>query len=178
MNWRSFTYRRKMRLLWGGGLLLFVAAFQFSFSKTWQLYRALQKNKELASESQTQAAAASRVGNESKEMDRLIQKYYLDTVNTPKATLAFITSFCKLSRLELIEYQPLQVYEQAGTMVATRQITVKGHYSGLLKLLYELENHQNFGRLCSVTFKSIEEPSTENILLYSTIYLQNIISSK
>ncbi|MBK8787013.1 MAG: hypothetical protein IPN43_11095 [Chitinophagaceae bacterium] len=108
-------------------------------------------------------------------MADLIKNHTADTVNSPKETLAFITSFCKLNKLKLTEYLPMQITENSNFNIATRQISVEGSYTLLLKLLFELENQQFYGRLCSANFKSIEDPYSHKIILTCTLYLQNLI---
>lgn len=110
-----------------------------------------------------------------KKVADLINNHTADTINTPKETLAFITFFCKQSRLKLTEYLPMQITENSNFNLATRQISVEGSYMSLLKLLYELENQRFYGRLCSAYFKSTEDPYSHKIILTCTFYLQNLI---
>jgi len=176
MKWNLLTYNQKIKLLITAAVLFLFICYQYALKKTWTVYEEYKQNNVHADQSGNYMSLIPGLQNQEKKMADLISNHTADTVNTPKETLAFITSFCKQSRLRLTEYQPLQITENTNFNIATRQISVEGNYAGLLKLLYELENQRFYGRLCSAYFKSIEDPYSNKITLTCTFYLQNLIT--
>lgn len=164
-----------MKLLGITALVLSILCYQYGFKNTWNVYSDYKENKIKTEQLGDYANLMPILKNEEKKVNDLIKNNLADTVNDAKETLSFITLFCKSAALKLTEYQPAQISENSNFNIATRQVSVEGSYSGLLKLLYELENHQTYGRLCSASFKSSEDPSTGKIILSCTFFLQNLI---
>lgn len=175
MKWSLLSYNQKLKLLAAAAILLLYISFQYAIKKTWSVYKEYQENYSNAQQSDSYINLIPAVKQQEKKMADMIRNNTSDTINTPKETLAFITAFCKQNRLKLIEYQPAQLAENSSFNIATRQVSVEGSYSNLLKLLYQIENSQLYGRLCSASFKSVEDPQTQNITLTCTFYLQNLI---
>lgn len=176
MKLSNLSYNHKTKLLSIGALLFLLICYQYAFKKTWNIFQEYRQNYTNADQSGNYQNLIPGLQYQEKKMADLINNHISDTLNTPKETLAFITSFCKQSRLKLTEYLPVQIAENSGFNIATRQISVEGSFKGLIKLLYELENQQFYGRLCSASFKSVEDPYSHNIILTCTFYLQNLIA--
>lgn len=175
MKWNLLAYNQKIKLLGLAAVIFMFICYQYPFKKTWYAYTAYQENAVNAEQSGNFINLFPGLQQQEKKMADLIKNHTADTVNSPKETLAFITSFCKLNKLKLTEYLPMQITENSNFNIATRQISVEGSYTLLLKLLFELENQQFYGRLCSANFKSIEDPYSHKIILTCTLYLQNLI---
>lgn len=175
MKWSLLTYNQKIKLLSLAAVIFMLICYQYAFKKTWYTYTEYRENSVNAEQSGNFIHLFPGLQQQEKKMAGLINNHTADTVNSPKETLAFITSFCKLNRLKLTEYLPMQLTENSNFNIATRQISVEGNYTLLLKLLFELENRQLYGRLCSANFKSTEDPYSHKIILTCTLYLQNLI---
>lgn len=175
MKWGLLTYKQKTKLLAIGIIVLFFICYLYAFKKTWVIYNEYSENVTKAEQAVDYITLSPALQSEEKKIAGIIKTHTADTLNSTKETLAFITSFCKQNRLKLTEYLPMQVSENSNFNIATRQISVEGNYKGLLKLLYELENRQSYGRLCSASFKSVEDPYSHKISLICTFYIQNLI---
>ena len=175
MKWHALSYNQKLKLLAAAAIVILILCYQYGFKNTWAVYADYKENKLKTEQLGDYVALMPVLKNEEKKINDLIKNNLADTLSDAKETLAFITSFSKTSGIKLIEYQPMQITQNNSFNIATRQITVEGNYTGLLKLLYELENHQSYGRLCSAFFKSAEDISSGKISLTCTFYLQNLI---
>jgi hypothetical protein len=175
MNWSKLTYKQRKRLLWLASIVALLICYQYAFKKTWEIYGEYKENNDKAARSVDHLQSLPRLQKEAAMINDLIKSNISDTVNKPKEMLAFIGSFCKQHKMRLMEYSPMQLADGSDFNIATSQVTVEGYYKGLLKLIYELENHQSYGRLRAASFKSTEDPYTGNISLACTIYLQNLI---
>ena len=175
MKWQALSYNQKLKLLGAAALILLLLCYQYGFKNTWTVYADYQDNKIKTAQLGDYVILMPVLKNEEKKINDLIKNNLADTLNDAKETLAFITSFCKTEGLKLTEYQPMQITENSSFNIATRQVSVEGYYTGLLKLLYELENHQSYGRLCSASFKAVEDISSGKIALSCTFYLQNLM---
>jgi hypothetical protein len=175
MKWHLLSYKQKIKLLVASALVILILCYQYGFKNTWNVYADYKENKIKTEQLEDYVNLMPLLKNEEKKINDLIKNNLLDTLTDAKETLAFITTFCKINNLKLTEYQPVQIAGNDNFNIATRQISVEGNYSGLLKLVYELENHQIYGRLCSVIFKSAEDPTSGKISLSCTFYLQNLM---
>ncbi|MBS1509217.1 MAG: hypothetical protein JST86_00135 [Bacteroidetes bacterium] len=175
MKWQLLSYNQKLKLLGVAALAMLVLCYQYGFKNTWAVYNEYQENKTRTDQLENYTILMPEIKSEEKRINDLIKNNLSDTLYDAKETLAFVTTFCKNKHLKLTEYQPVQVTENSSFNIATRQITVEGDYTGLLMLLFEMENHQNYGRLCSAVFKSTEDASSGKITLSCTFFLQNLI---
>lgn len=178
MKWNSLTYQQKLRTLIAGSIVMLIFCYQYGFKNTWNIYSEYQQNKTRTEQVNNYLSTVPYLKTEEEVVNDIIKKNFADTINSDRLTLAFITSFCKTNNLLLTDYQPMQIVENNNFDIATRQIAVEGSYIYLLKLLFEIENVQSYGRLCSVLFKGTEDISTGNVILKCTFYLQNLITKR
>jgi hypothetical protein len=175
MKWHLLTYKQKLRVMGLVAFVLIILSYQYGIKKTWVVYDEYSENSEKIKRSSQAALLLPQLKVEEKKINEIIKNNLSDTLTAPKETLAFITGFCKENQLRLIEYLPIQLSENSSYNIATRQISVEGVYADLLKLLYQLENNQFFGRLCSAVFKRTEDPVNDKIALTCTFFLQTLI---
>lgn len=177
MNWNTLRYKQKVRILGSGAIILLIVCYLYGFKQTLAIYNKYEESKIKAEKSTDYANLFPLLQYEEKRLNTFIKNNLVDSTTTSKETLAFIGSYCKAHNLQVIEYLPAQVTENKVFNIVTSQVTVGGSYKELVQLVYELENHQHFGRLCSLSFKSTEDPYNGNISLTATFYLQNLIQN-
>jgi hypothetical protein len=175
MKWKNLKYEQKIKFLITGASVMLILCYQYGLKKTWISYNEYKENKIKTDQLSSYVANIPSIQNDEKIIDGILKNNIADTLNSDRQTLAFITFFCKKNKLWLTDYQPIQVTENSNFNIATTQVTIGGSYINILKLLFEIENLQSYGRLCSVLFKSNEDLNSGKIILKCTFYLQNLI---
>jgi len=164
--------RQKFILLSAGLVVLIWICFQFSFSKTYTLWkecRRLEQQQTLIKEIPEQLPVLTGkveylekiLGNsEGEDFSTLI----LDQVNT----------LCQKDGVRLKEIPEKHVFNGPNLIVETLDINLQGSFSDQLRLVSELEKSQAKARLRSLRLQLITNPTTGERKLQSTLFLQSI----
>lgn len=171
----KLTYKQKSRLIAAGVIILLLACYQYAFKPTFAIYSEYGLNKQKADEAENYASQYSRLHNEERELNSIIETSLTDSSNAQREILNYFGSFCKKNKLELKEYLPMPLVENKNFNIATSRIMLEGGFKNVLRLVYELENLKHFGRICSVSFTKKADPYDQKEVLISTIFLQNLI---
>lgn len=172
------SYRKKNIILLFGSLLFAVIVYRAALSKTVNLYREGNKLEEqlaqLDKAPEELAALRSHVNR--------LESCFSDTgnlmISPQQRLLEAISSYCSSNKVVLKDFpQPLVATAQ-DYMVETNIITLEGSFIKLLKLVYQLEQQYQAGRVSSLHFLSRREPRTKELLLSVKIYIQNIKKGK
>lgn len=171
---KNLSYKKKLRLLWIAALFMLLISYRFSISKTMDEYSSYKQNKQLAA-SAVSENSIENLSLKNKMLDKVLEKFILDTLNDEKNLLQVIAPLCRDNNLRLKEYKPLAVTKPDSLKIFTRTLTLEGGFIDCVKLIYNLETKTNTGRVSSVLFKSYMGPGEAKPNLNCTIYVQNII---
>ena len=164
--------KQKFILLSASLVVLIWICFEFSFSKTYTLWkecRRLEQQQALIKEIPEQLPVLTSkveylekiLGNsEGEDFSTLI----LDQVNT----------LCQKNGVRLKEIPEKHVFNGPNLIVETLDINLQGGFSDQLRLVSELEKSQSKARLRSLRLQLITNPTTGERKLQSTLFLQSI----
>ncbi|HHC80299.1 MAG TPA: hypothetical protein ENK46_10490 [Flavobacteriia bacterium] len=156
-----------------GLAVLFWVSYQFSFSKTVALkkqYAKLKKEKELFT-------------NISQKLEKLrVQNVYYDSILKSKKIstesssqnnlLSTITSFADTTNIKISAFNNPHVFKKDNAVFTTFSFTVKGSFSKITRLIYQLEQNYKLGKVISVSFKKKKDFRRNTVFLECTIWLQ------
>jgi len=155
-------------------LLLFVA-YQFSFSKTFELRKQYNSLK-----------------NEQKLFDNISQKlislqqqniYYDSILKSKKIStessfqnnlLQTITTFTDSTKLKIVAFNSPHMHQTESAIINTFSFSLNGSFSKNTNLIYLLEQQQKIGKIVSVNFEKKKNYRRNTNFLECTIYLQQI----
>ena len=167
--------RQKNRTLFIGLLILFWMGYQFSFSNTFALkeqYTALKKEEKLFS-------------NVAQKLVKLKQQniYYDSILKSKKISsessfqnnlLRTISSFADTTNIDIKAFKTPHVFKADNTIFNTFSFTVKGSYSKITQLIYQLEQDYKLGKIISIHFEKKKNYRRNVYFLECTVWLQQI----
>lgn len=168
------TSKQKNRLLLLGLLILIVAAYQFSFKKTFELGGSLEKL--------TQDKLA--LDNAGAKLDLLQQQnVYLDSVlesNDVSANQSFqqnllqkVDGLREKHKVKIVSLDPPHEFKKDGAVIESYLIEVKGGFRNLMLFSSDLEK-QRLGKFSSVDFNKKMNYKTRRKELKCSIILQRL----
>jgi hypothetical protein len=175
--WNKLTYRQKLKWLGIGSLLLLIICYKFSIARTVTEYSNYKTNSRLALQLNAESGSGEVLQTKTQRVNELLEQYRLDTIDNSKNLLSIVGNFCNDHQLQLKEYLPLSVSQSDSLQVLTRSVTVEGSFINCLQLTHALEMRYKAGKVSSVQFKSQADITKNEIHLYCTIYIQNLITS-
>jgi hypothetical protein len=175
MNVDKLSFKKKNQfLLIGSGLCLLLIWF-FLISSNLEKS---QKNEELKRKIKLAENAPEKIKSLEVSLEDLnghLNYYLLDSLKDQEYILEVVSNFCQKNNVTLRELPKVTAMEEENFTVVTSMIVAEGDFHHLLKLVYEMEQHNKVGRLSSVGFKSYIDTKTKKLVLNLTIYLQNIL---
>ena len=167
--------KQKNIALFIGLLLLFWIAYQFSFSNTFALkkqYNSLKKEQDLFT-------------NVSQKLIQLKQQnvYYDSILKSKKIStessfqnnlLRTITSFTDTTNIKIVTFSNPHTFKVDNTIFNTFSFTLRGSFSRITQLIYQLEQRYKLGKIISVNFEKKKNYRRNTYFLECTILLQKI----
>jgi len=172
MDFKSLPYKKRTKYILIGTVIFLLVIYLLAIKKTVNLY---QQNKTLTRQVDLAKDAPrgikgyqERINDIDSKLSHYISEYDQEYV------LELVSNFCLKHHLLLSEFPKSETQEESDLLIETSTITAEGGFTNLLRLVYELEQNQNVGRISSVEFKTKKDFSRRKRVLFVTIYLQNI----
>jgi hypothetical protein len=173
---KNISYRKKLKALWVGSIIMLFICYRFSISKTIEQYK-VYNNSAISETNNDETSTLENLKLKNKTLDETLAKFVLDTADNSKNLVGIIAPLCAQNNLVLKEYKPAPAAQIDSLKILTRSVSLQGKFIDCLKLVYNLETQANAGRISSLLFKSYTNPSDSKTNLVCTIYVQNIITN-
>ena len=170
---KNLSEKYKLYLLLGGFILILIIAYNVAIKSTISTIREYRELKQKSTEAADLPAQCAALQNQLKHLNRL----YFDAVKGIDDTHEIFLN--KLGRLAaqynaaVIDYPAEHNFEASSVRIETHIAVLKGDFSDLLKVLYELEVNERIGRLVSVEYYTEINRKTKVRSLFMRIYIQN-----
>lgn len=168
------SYRKKNQYLLIGAILFLFIAWFVAGNKTYSLY---SQNKTLSFNIQKGEDAPKTIGQLERKLNFFnsrLATFLSDSSKDENYMLEVVGNFCKKNRIVLKEFPPVSSQDEGDFIILTNKIIAEGNYKDLLRLVYELEQKSQVGRVTSVDFSSCMDNKRKKTVLAVSIYLQNI----
>ncbi|WP_442845072.1 hypothetical protein [Leeuwenhoekiella sp. H156] len=142
----------KNKILIVGFILSLLVCYLVAFSETLALkdeYKHLKKNQEI---SQNLPSQITSLKLKNREYDSILTAYQLNGTSLQNNLLGRVDRYAKLNKLEILKIDEPHYYKEQELLITSYGLTLKGDFNNLLGLIYELEQHSNFGQIVSVEF--------------------------
>lgn len=96
------------------------------------------------------------------------------SIDYQEMLLEYVSNYCKENDLLLNKMEDTHSYINGDYVIQTNIFTVEGRFLKLLKLVYNLEQNNQSGKIISLDFYSKEDLIQKRKRLYVTVYFQNI----
>jgi len=156
-------------------ILLLWISYIFSFSKSFEVlnkYKALSKEKEMLKSIPNQII---KLKKENVYLDSLLAKNKLSSESSfQNNLLQHISSYGKENNLKIVSFNSPHVFSKNESTMKTFSFSVKGNYTSIIKLIYNLEQKNKFGKIISVDFERKKNYRLNRNYLVCEILLQRI----
>ncbi len=165
--------RRKNIFLVTGFVLMVIISYKFSISKTFGLkneIEGLEQQKTelaqlsgLASTLKKREQYADSLLREHRQLNGSVQSNLLDLLNANSQELGYSVS----------DFQEPHRYEDGGLTINTFQFTLRGSFSGIQSVLFEIEQKYNFGEIRNVHFEKKKDFRARKEYLECSVVIEN-----
>lgn len=173
------TLKQKNITLVIGLLLLFWLGYRFSFSKainTKNKYHQLKQDEVLFKNIPDKIF---KLNQENVYLDSLLTKHQISSERSfQNNLLQNISAFSKDNDLQVISFEEPHLFSKEGGILNTYSFSVKGNYTSINKLIYNLEQKNKFGKILSVNFEKNKNFRTNKNYLVCEILLQIVRSEE
>jgi len=168
---KRFTYRQRLKYLPVGFVLALLLIYWLAIRETVKI-----KNdcSELIKQTKTAEDAPQQMRLIKTRLDELNNVMGSDTVKSDADPLLKFVSRLNSNNSNLVDFQPLHVFEHQNYQVETRIAVFEGTYVNLVKFLFDLEQKFLAGKVVSVKFQTETNFKTERKRLLMTLYVQSV----
>ncbi|MCF6347031.1 MAG: hypothetical protein L3J20_01865 [Flavobacteriaceae bacterium] len=154
-------------LLWAGYLL--------SFSNTFELknqYLGLKKEQELFTNISQKLI---RLKQQNAYYDSILRSKQISTESSfQNNLLKTITSLADTTAIKVVNFNNPHTFKTDNALINTFSFTLKGSFSKITQLIYQLEQHYKLGKVISVNFEKKKNYRRNSYFLECTILLQQV----
>ncbi len=108
--------------------------------------------------------------------ERQLLGYRSDTTQRQDHLLSVVAPLCQQHRVKLLSLPPAKKEAVESYALATRIILLEGGFLNLLRLLHNLEHSPSVGRVVSVQYLAVEDPSGAVSGLRAQVHLQQLLT--
>lgn len=169
------TNRQKNILAVIGFILMLFLCYKLAFNKSLEQkkqFKTLSKEVALLKNAPKQLLMLKK-----KELycDSILAKYKLNKgASYQNNLLKVINSFTKKHNLTVISFNEPHVLHKKKLVIKTYKFIIKGHFNGINKLIYKLEQKTKFGEIINVHFEKKKNFKSGSNYLQATILLKKI----
>lgn len=171
------TIKQKNSILLAGFVFMMWVAYQLSFSKTIDLknqYQVLKKEQQMM---RNVSQKLDYLNQQNKHYDAILKSKRIAVGSSfQNNLLKAITSYCKENHLKVITFNKPHIHLKDNASINTYSFVIRGDFTKVNHLIYELEQTYKFGIIKSVHFEKKKNYRHNNYYLDCTILLQQIES--
>lgn len=168
---KKLTYKQLIRFLPVIFVLTIILIYWLALSETITLK---YKCKELAEEISNAKDAPKQlfsIRNKLEDLNKIMGK---DTLNSDTDPLLRFLTDSEPNSINLIDLQPLHVFQHQNYQITTRVAVFEGRFIDLTKFLYHLEKDFNAGKPVSIKYQSETNYKTGKKRLLMTLLIQSV----
>ncbi len=170
------TQRNKNILLCVGFLLVMIIAYQFSFSKTFDLKSEITKLKEANIDSENLAQLSANLAQREHFADSLLKKNNIKNISIQNNILEFLNRESEARNVSITQFLEPHVFIQNDVKVTSYRFTLKGSFKEIEAMLYQLEQDYNFGKISQVHFEKKRDYRRGRDYLECFVMIESLLS--
>jgi len=170
------TYKQKVKILPIGFFIALLIIYGIAIRETIALKHDCT---DLTEQTKAAVDAPQQMGIIREKLDELSLVMGKDSANSGTDPLLEFVSTSNISNaVNLVDFQPMHIFQHQNYRVETRIATFEGSYSNLLKFLNNLEKGFKSGKVVSVKFQTETNFKTDRKRLLLIIYIQSVKNDK
>lgn len=163
-------------LLIAGFLMVLLVAYQYSFSKTFEVMNELE---ELQFQVEQNSSSLQNIHSlETKEvyLDSIISVNRIGKTSLQNNLLQVLNEYSEELSYKIISFKEPHIHAEEGgkTKITSIQFVLEGQYRNLEEILYKLEKDYSFGALSHVKFERKKDYRLNKSYLQCSVVVQNI----
>ena len=162
--------KKKYHILLSGTFLFCLLAYWLAFGKTWNLYCSVQQL-------QQQKSSATGILQEINALQKQTEKMNKGQQNkgfTQNYFFQSMTAYCQEQKLAIHEMPQSKIYRQEDLEILQNHLLVEGNFVPMVRLINELEDKQQLGRVVSAEFMLTKNFQSRKNELTAALSIQNI----
>lgn len=172
----QLTYQQKNKYLLFGGLASLILVYLLAVKNTLTLYQENQKLEAFVSINKNSQQKVEDLKLRSEQINAQVKKYFVDSITHDENLIKAVSELCQSENVLLKEMPIIEKNKQGNYYIYTNRVMLEGGYHNLLKVLHQLENKQNVGRIASVQYKTYTDHKKKKEVLMLLLYIQTIIN--
>jgi hypothetical protein len=169
---KRFSYKQKMKILPAVFALAILLVYLFAIRETLKVKEECHELTGQIKMAENAPLQLTIIRNKLDELNMVMGKDSIASGTDP--LLEFVSSSNANMRINLVDYQPLHVYQHQNYQVETRVVVFEGTYTKLVKFLYHFENEFKAGKVVSVKFETETNFKTDRKRLLMMLYIQSV----
>lgn len=171
---KNLTYRKKIRFLAIGVVILTFIIYNLSIKKTIILKKECKSFEEKLALVEYAPQKIALLEKELSKIEGIIGKSDTTCIDFQQILLEKTSNYCQENNIILKEFPKQIINEQQDYIIETNIVVLEGGFITLLKFLYLLEQKYNIGKVVSAGYNAFKDIKTKKYKLNLTIYVQNI----
>lgn len=173
---KQLTYQQKNKYLLFGGLASLILIYLLAVKNTLSLYQENKKLETFVGAHKSNELKVQDIKQRTELINAQVKKYFVDSVTHDENLMKAVSDLCHNEGVLLKEMPIIEKNKQGNYYIYTNRVVLEGTYHKLLKVLHQLENKQNVGRIASVQYKTYTDHKKKKEVLMLLLYIQTIIN--
>ncbi|MBX2828086.1 MAG: hypothetical protein KTR22_07980 [Flavobacteriaceae bacterium] len=167
----QFSYKKKFYAVLILSVLLGITAYKRSFSGALQSIKYYKESKKNISANQNSDQELIILQGEVALLDNVIGKKVEDPNRVQHEILDFISQ--QETDIGIARIAELHISQDEFFTIYSNQITLKGSFENLQKMIYAFEKQFDYARIANSRFYTVRDPRTRKKELFNDIIFQN-----
>ncbi|WP_299223888.1 type 4a pilus biogenesis protein PilO [uncultured Psychroserpens sp.] len=167
------TQKTKNIILIISFLAVLYIAYKFAFSNTIDLRKEYHTLKKEAVMFDNMPMQLSSLKQKERYYDSLLTKYQLHGNSIQNNILKTINRYADSNNIKVTNFIEPHSINKNDLKINTYQFTLEGHYSDIVTLVYNLEQHTKFGEIINLNFEKKKDFKTGIYYLQAHILLKS-----
>jgi len=169
------SLKQKNIVLLIGIVILLWAGYLLSFSKTFEHKNKYQKLKKEQALFTNVSQKLTRLKQQNVYYDSILKSKQISTESSfQNNLLKTITSLADTTAIKVVAFNNPHTFKADNALINTFSFTLKGNFSTITQLIYQLEQHYKLGKIISVNFEKKKNYRRNTYFLECTILLQQV----
>lgn len=161
-------------LLIGGFFLILVVAYQYSFSKTFEVKRELDSLKKEVEQNSGSFQNINSLGEKETDIDAYISENRIGNTSLQNNLLKVLNEQAGEKSYKIINFKEPHIQKNKNGTITSFRFSLEGEYLSIQEVLYKLEKDYSFGSLSHISFERKKDYRLNRNYLQCSVLVQNI----
>jgi hypothetical protein len=171
---RKLLYKKKLKFLLYSFVVFMVIAYNVTIRRTIELNQECKKLKEQSEYITNAPMLISQLESKQRTFDRIIGMNINSGLEFQKVLLERLGEYCAANHIVLRDFPEVSRFVNDDYLLETHEVALEGNFSGLVRLVYNLEQKYRLGKIISLKYEAVKDLKTGELHLVARFFIQNI----